>query len=78
MVKYRLFVYLQLLSISIISQSTFQISHESGKYDSSFVLNISGDFRKVYYTLDGSTPSYSSKKWKDSLSFKMEWLVTKT
>ena len=53
--------YLGLLSSLLISTICFgqvvQISHSSGKYDESILVEIEGDFSKVYYSIDGSKPS---------------------
>ncbi len=44
-----------------------EFSHESGKFDSSFVLKVTGDFTKLYYTTDGTKPTRESKKYKGEL-----------
>ncbi len=72
MLKYLIAICFCAISISFISQTSLNFSHESGKYTNSFVLKINGNYNKIYYTLDGSIPDRYSKKWTDSL------LISKT
>ncbi len=67
MIKTKVVFLLLLISVSIRSQTPIQVSHESGKYIDTLILKIRGDFKKLYYSLDGSIPGRNSKRWKDSL-----------
>lgn len=48
---------LSLLLSTVLFGQDVSISHASGKYDTSFVVSIQGDFEKAYYSTDGSAPS---------------------
>ena len=50
-------LFLSFLISTIFFGQVVEISHSSGKYDESILVEIEGDFSKVYYSIDGSKPS---------------------
>ena len=70
MIRFFCVVFLVLIKFCYHSQSELLISHNSGTYQNEFVLKIEGDFKKAYFTLDGSLPNSVAKRWRDSLVVK--------
>ena len=50
-------LFLSFLISSIFFGQVVEISHSSGKYGESILVEIKGDFTKAYYSIDGSKPS---------------------
>ena len=63
------------IAFSATSQSSVNFNFPSGKYDSTLVVKIAGDFDCIYYSLDGSRPNKSSNKYKDSISINKTTLL---
>ena len=67
MLRFSIILFVYLTTINSFSQNPVQINYPSGKYNDAITIKITGDFEKIYYTLDGSIPDHHSKRWKDSL-----------
>ena len=50
-------LFLTLFISAFIFGQSIQVSHSSGKYNKSILVEIYGDFTKAYYSVDGSKPS---------------------
>lgn len=50
-------VFLLLLISRICFGQSLEVSHASGKYNESILVEIEGDFTRAYYSIDGSKPS---------------------
>lgn len=56
-------------TLGVLAQEV-TISQPSGVYSNSLLVEITGDFEKAYYTLDGKEPSRSSKIYKKAIEIK--------
>ena len=75
-VKYFLIVCtLSIFSNLFASGDTLILSHESGWYESSFLLEASSTVGEIVYEINGTTPTRRSSKWRGSMKVNSTTLI---
>ncbi|MEC8835945.1 MAG: chitobiase/beta-hexosaminidase C-terminal domain-containing protein, partial [Bacteroidota bacterium] len=57
------------------SADTLLLSHESGWYESSFLLEASSTVGEIVYEINGTTPTRRSPRWRGSMKVNSTTLI---